>query len=75
MSEVFLYILTFSWGNQTMYRTPMPSWEACITVAEGSRGHVSDGADTEVGVVLFCGGEQLARRTGQSWVPTEVEDG
>lgn len=77
MSEVFLYIITFSWGSKAIYRTEMPSWDACIAVVEGSRGHVSDGAENEAGVVLFCGGNKLEDRSYGSkweWVATEVED-
>lgn len=76
MGEVYLYILTFAWGNQNFYRTPMPSWDACQQVVEQSQGHLSDGAENEAGAVLFCGSEKLEWRNGagHQWRGTEAED-
>lgn len=75
MGEVFLYIFTFSWGHMAIHRTPMPSWDACQQVVEQSRGHVSDGAENEAGVVLFCGSAKLEWRSRDSfeWHDAEVE--
>jgi len=77
MDEIFLYVIALWWGHKDIYRTPMPSWEACQTIVDGSRGHVSDGGDTEVGVIMFCGGAEFDERSyGKEWkwVPTEVKD-
>lgn len=77
MEHVFLYIITWSWGHKAMDRVPTPSWQACVEIVETMNADISDGADTEAGIAVFCGGENMEHlnKANLKWERTEQPKG
>jgi hypothetical protein len=73
MVEWFLYVIfETSQGNEA-YRVAQPNQAECFRAAAATKLAVSNGAESERSVVVFCGGREVQRQHDGTWWRDQVK--
>ena len=67
---IFLYIIIFGYNDtpKREYRVEMPSFKICYESIKNHESKISNGNDSENGIILFCGtGKTQTRDAGMNF--------
>lgn len=72
MVEWFLYVIFETSQGQDAYRVAQPNQSECLRALSATKLSVSQGAESERSVVVFCGGREVQRHYNGTWWRDDV---